>query len=180
MTCGVLVSRLKRSNVTAIELTTIRSEDMSEAFSDMGSWAHSSIQTNLAALLRNDERFKVLVELSLDVSQFGLTKKELKPDVCLYTKKKRVEPGRDILKMSEMPLLAIEILSPEQNILELSAKQNAYFALGIKSYWLVLPINETITVYSAPIRFESYSTKEAELVDEVMDIRLPMKEIFEL
>ncbi|MEN8220216.1 MAG: Uma2 family endonuclease [Pseudomonadota bacterium] len=159
--------------------------DFEEEDSDIGSWAHSSIQTNLAGLLRNDGRFRVLVELSLDVSQvdlsqFGLTKKELKPDVCLYTKKKRVEPGGDILRMSEMPSLAIEILSPKQNISELSAKQNAYFALGIKSYWLVLPINETITVYSAPNRFESYGTKEVELIDEVMDIRLPMKDIFEL
>jgi len=149
----------------------------------MGSWAHSTTQAALARLLANDGRFIVAVELSLDVSsidlsQFGLTQKEFKPDVCLYTKKKRVEPGDDILRMSEMPELAIEILSPEQNLTELSKKRLAYFALDVKSYWLVLPINETITVYSAPNRFKAFGT-DTEVVDKVMDIRLPIQEIFE-
>jgi Uma2 family endonuclease len=64
-----------------------------------------------------------LSELSLDVSQidlsqFGLkAKEELIPDVCLYTKDEpHPKRGEDILKMSKMPLLAIEILSTRQTI----------------------------------------------------------------
>ncbi|MEN8221169.1 MAG: hypothetical protein ABFS56_33425 [Pseudomonadota bacterium] len=52
--------------------------------------------------------------------------------------------------------------------------------LGVKSYWLVIPDNETITVYSAPNKFTTFDTKDAEVIDEVIDIRLPIKEIFEL
>ncbi|MEN8219971.1 MAG: Uma2 family endonuclease [Pseudomonadota bacterium] len=77
-----------------------------------------------------------------------------------------------------MPELAIEIISPEQNITELSKKRLAYFALDVKSYWLVLPINETITVYSAPNRFRAFGT-DTEVIDKVMNIRLPIQEIFE-
>ncbi|MEN8221266.1 MAG: Uma2 family endonuclease [Pseudomonadota bacterium] len=158
---------------------------INEEESDMGSWAHSSIQASLACLLRTDGRFNVLTELNLDVSQvdlsqFGIHKDEIKPDVCLYAKKKRVEPTRDLIRMLEYPLTAIEILSPKQNISELSAKLNAYFALGVKSYWLVLPMNESITVYSSPTQFELFGTKDTEVIDEVMDIRLPIKEIFDL
>ncbi|MEN8221168.1 MAG: hypothetical protein ABFS56_33420 [Pseudomonadota bacterium] len=73
----------------------------------MGSWAHSTIQSILAGLINKEGRFKAPVELSLDVSsidlsQFGITKKELKPDICLYTKKKRVEKGCDLVMMSEI------------------------------------------------------------------------------
>lgn len=151
----------------------------------MGSWAHSTIQSILAGLINKEGRFNAPVELSLDVSsidlsQFGIAEKEIEPDICLYTKKKRVEKGSDLVRMSEMPEVAIEILSPEQSITELSKKKLTYFALGVKSFWLVIPDNETITVYSAPNKFTTFDTKDAEVIDEVMDIRLPIKEIFEL
>ncbi len=69
----------------------------------------------------------------IDLTQFGLkAKKELIPDLCVYpniVKRKR----RDVLRMLEMPLLAIEVVSPQQGIEEILAKFDAYFALGVKS-----------------------------------------------
>ncbi|RKZ75044.1 MAG: hypothetical protein DRR19_29620 [Candidatus Parabeggiatoa sp. nov. 1] len=134
----------------------------------------------------NDKRFRVKVELSLDasqidLSQFGLkAKDEIIPDVCLYLKgERRTERGEDLLKMPEMPLLAIEILSPSQSVSSLVAKIKAYFALGVKSCWLVIPPTETVTVYSKPNEFTSFGAKNVEAIDEVMDIRLPIQEIFE-
>jgi Uma2 family endonuclease len=71
----------------------------------------------------------VFIELSLevsqiDLSQFGLkAKEELKPDICLYPKtEKSGFRKRDILKMSDMPLLAIEIISPKQGIDDILTK----------------------------------------------------------
>jgi Uma2 family endonuclease len=150
-----------------------------------GSLAHSTIQSMLAALLINDGRFIAPTELTLDISQVDLneyeleSKNELKPDVCLYEKKKRREPGEDVGRMVEMPLLVIEVLSPEQKISVLINKMKAYFALGVKSFWLVIPQNETVTIYSAPTKFAVFSTPDAEIVDEVLDIRLPIQKIFE-
>jgi hypothetical protein len=45
----------------------------------------------------------------IDLSQFGLkAKEELKPDLCLYQDRRELSLPDDILKMTEMPLLAKE------------------------------------------------------------------------
>ena len=151
----------------------------------MGSWNHSVTQSRIASLFSNDERFIVPVELSLDVSQidlsqFGLkVKEELIPDVCLYPKDvPHPKRGDDILKMSNMPLLVTEVLSPKQTIDEIMAKFKAYFALGVKSCWLVVPMNESVTVYSTPHQFRTFGTEAKEVVDDILDIRLPIERLF--
>ncbi|MEK8018834.1 MAG: hypothetical protein VSS75_018325 [Candidatus Parabeggiatoa sp.] len=53
-----------------------------------------------------------------------------------------------------------------------------YFALGVKSCWLVIPANEVITVYSAQGDFESFGSKDTEVIDDILDIRLPKPQIF--
>jgi len=151
----------------------------------MGSWNHSVTQSRVASLFSNDERFIVPVELSLDISQidlsqFGLkVKEELIPDVCLYPKDvPHPKRGDDILKMRDMPLLVTEVLSPKQSIDDIIAKFKAYFALGVKSCWLVVPANESVTVYSTPHQFRSFGTEAKEIVDDTLDIRLPIQKLF--
>ena len=56
-------------------------------------------------------------------------------------------------------------------------KFKAYFAMGIKTCWLVIPSTETVTVYTTPDSFHTYT--EGNVIDEVQDIVLPHKEIFE-
>ena len=155
---------------------------------NMGSVNHSLAQSQLTALFSNDKRFRTLVELSLDasqidLSQFGLkTKDELIPDICIYHKEnapRPMEKGRDLMKMSQMPSLVIEILSPKQTIHEIIAKFDAFFALGVKSCWLVIPATESITVYSAPNDFKTFGTEAAEIIDTNMDIHLTRENIFE-
>ncbi len=148
-----------------------------EEAKEMGSLNHGIAQANLTALFYNDERFRAITELSLDPSQIDLkqfgvkAKDELIPDICLY--------HRDIMKMTEMPIVALEILSPKQSIDEILAKFEAYFALSIKSCWLVAPSLETVTVYANMADYKSFGTHESEVIDEVMDIHLPIQKIFE-
>src|SRR4051812_7056180 len=99
----------------------------------MGSYNHSLVQGNLAYLVRKYSAYSAFVELSLDVStldkgKFSDVRDELKPDVCAYPKRSVMD--LDILVMSEMPLLVIEIVSPRQGLLEIVKKFQAYFALG--------------------------------------------------
>lgn len=154
----------------------------------MGSVNHSLAQSQLTALLSNDKRFRTLVELSLDasqidLSQFGLkTKDELIPDISIYHKEnvsRPMEKGRDLMKMPKMPSLVIEILSPTQTIPEITAKFDAFFALGVKSCWLVVPATESITVYSAPNDFKTFGTETVDIIDTNMDIHLTRENIFE-
>lgn len=169
------------------ELMEIEDEILEDEDQKMGSLNHSIVQAQITGLLLADERFRVMVELSLDVkqtdlSQFGIkAKEELKPDVCLYSKDK-IHPNesRDVLRMPEMPLLAIEVLSPRQGIDEILSKFHAYFALGIKSCWIVTPAFKSITVYSEPNDYKLFDVKgETEVVDETLDIHLSLKKVFD-
>ena len=153
---------------------------------EMGSFSHSFAQSQLTILLSEKQKFRAMVELSLDatqidLSQFGLkNQNELIPDISIYQRGgHRPKKGRDILKISEMPLLVIEILSPKQGLDDIIAKFEAYFALGVKSCWLVIPLNESITVYSAPEHFKTFGNENTEVIDEIMAIQLPIKEIFD-
>ncbi|OQY51398.1 MAG: hypothetical protein DRR08_11470 [Candidatus Parabeggiatoa sp. nov. 2] len=159
---------------------------------EMPSRNHSFVQTRIASLLFNDERFTPFVELSLDasqidLSQFGLkAKDELIPDVCVYPSSVGFNDDDDDLKMLDMPLLAIEIISPRQGISDIIAKFKAYFALGVKSCWLITPAIKAATIYSQPNRFKTFSMDTAEvdtevnieIIDKAMDIHLPIHKLF--
>jgi len=155
-----------------------------EEFTSMGSINHSIVQAKITGMLLNDDRFTPAVELSLDVSQIDLTqfklkvKEELKPDISLYQGRRELESPDDILKMTEMPLLVIEVLSPKQTIDEILAKFKAYFALGIKSCWLVTPAIRAIAIYSQPSTFITFGMNDTEMVDKVVDIHLPIQKVF--
>jgi len=159
-------------------------EDEVDKEVEMGSYNHSWVQAALTSLLWNDERFTILTELSLDISQYDLTqysvkaKDELKPDICAYPSENGFQEF-DIIKMTNMPLLAIEILSPSQGTKELKDKVRAYFDLGVKSCWLVIPDVQLITVYAKPGQFKNFDVQhDTEVVDEVMDIHLPIAKVF--
>lgn len=155
---------------------------------DMGSYNHSLVQAQLSALLLSqDSRFSVFIELNLDsgqidLNQFGLkAKEELKPDICLYPRaeKNAKVKKRDIIRMSDMPLLAIEVVSPKQSVDEIIAKFEAYFTLGIKSCWLIIPTMEAVDVYSQFEQHKIFERNDTEVIDEKLDIRLPIQKIFE-
>jgi Uma2 family endonuclease len=152
----------------------------------MGSVNHSSAQTQITGLLFNDERFTTFIELSLDASQIDLSqfeiksKNELIPDISVYEDTPLApDPLDDILRVSQIPNLAIEVLSPKQMISEILGKFKAYFALGVKSCWLVVPALKTVTVYSKD-HFKTFDVNDTEFFDEVMDIRLPIQQIFRI
>jgi len=155
-----------------------------EAKLEMGSLNHSLAQARLTALLSHYDNFTTLVELSLDTSQIDLNlfhlraKDELKPDICLYPGHLGYSEESDILKMSEMPWLAIEVISPKQGFEDILSKFRAYFALGVKSCWLIMPAIKSIAVYSLPTWFKTFSMKDDEVIDDVLEIHLPLQKIF--
>lgn len=164
------------------EQDLIHNEEVApEELAELGSLNHSYLQTKLAVLFFTLEEYTALTELSLDVS--GLEDDELrrkykdsiKPDVSVYSRR-TLDLTEDILKMAEMPLLAIEILSPMQGVQSLIEKVHVYFALGVRSCWIVYPYGRAITVYKSPKDFTSYSA--GDVVDEVLNLHLPLAEIF--
>jgi len=74
--------------------------------------------------------------------------------------------------------LVIEVLSPKQTIDDILAKFKAYFTLGIKSCWLVTPAIRAIAIYSQPSNFKTFGMNDTEVIDEIMDIHLPIQKVF--
>ncbi|MCB0062139.1 MAG: Uma2 family endonuclease [Caldilineaceae bacterium] len=161
------------------ELTLFREEALQE-FDDIGSFNHSTVQANLAYLLKRIGKYTISVELSLDSSALDKkafdVKDELIPDICVYPKRQLVKSD-DILKMAEMPLTAIEVLSFRQFPSTLIDKFKAYFALGIESCWLVDPVTQTVHVYTAIDQWRSFSLED-EIVDDLLGVRFPVAEVF--
>lgn len=138
----------------------------------MGSYNHSGVQAKLAGLLIGLGHYSVFTELSLDID-----KMEYKPDISVYPKRGLSKP-RDIIRMTDMPLLAIEILSSRQAMDELIDKFEIYFNAGVKSCWLVEPAIEAITVYASLLDYQTYGA--GELHDRTLGISLPIATIFDI
>lgn len=138
----------------------------------MGSRNHSYVQANLIVALDKLEHFAVYSELSLEIN--GL---EYKPDVCIYELNQGVESFLDdIIRMQDMPLLAIEILSPRQFSQIIIDKFKAYFKAGIQSCWLVIPNAKTILVYNDLETIIPFSS--GILTDPKLQISIPLQTIF--
>lgn len=159
---------------------TLEWTDEYESIDDMGAFNHSVIQGNLAHLFKRLGDFTVPVELSLDSSSLDksrfLVGNEMKPDICIYAKRGLSKP-KDILRMTEMPLLVVEFVSPRQALQDILDKFEAYFELGVHSCWLVEPIQEIISVYSSLDEHDVFV--QGEVIDKKLQIQLPIAEIFE-
>ena len=135
---------------------------------------HGVVQGNLIFLLKSKTkaRFTIASELSLDLAEWPSV-----PDISIFPKRP-YDAKNDIIKMPEPPLCAIEILSPTQSLDDLIIKGVSYFGHGVKSCWIVLPALKNIYVFSNADDYEIYRATEI-LKDPVLDISLPLLEVFE-
>ena len=134
---------------------------------------HSIIQGRLLSRLDRayDERFTILPEINL-----SLPTRERVPDLAIYPPLS-FDPANNDIRMTQLPLCAVEILSEMQNLNELMAKCNEYFTAGIPSYWLVLPTLRSIYVFHSLDDYKVFSHKDR-LVDTVLNVELDLGEIF--
>jgi len=156
-----------------MEAVQVQSEYEIERGKPTPSRNHAYIQSRIIKLLdrKYADSYEGISELSLLVEG-----KERVPDILIY-KNFEFRPGNDEVKVSEMPLAVVEILSPKQNLGDLIAKSYLYFEAGVKSYWLVLPDLTTIYIFSAPNEYEAF-VKKGILKDTQLDIELSLEDIF--
>ena len=136
----------------------------------MLSYNHGYIQVNLAVALHKLNKYSIVSAVTVEIDD-----KSYIPDILIYPKRP-IDLVHDVIQMTEMPLLAIEILSPTQGTKEIADKFELYFNAGIQSCWLVVPLIASITVYSSITQANTFSN--AEVADEVLDIRIPLPGIF--
>lgn len=162
-------------------MTTVFLEEELEDIDKVGSFNHGYVQMRVGSLFEQSGKYTPVSELTLDVRNVDLSRfdirsrEEIKPDISLYPKRGLSRP-RDILRMNEMPLLAVEIVSPKQGLYDLVEKIKVYFELGINSCWLIEPTINAVTVYASSDEWETYT--RGEIIDPVLEIRLTVEEIF--
>ena len=107
----------------------------------MPSFNHSYVCSQiLRQLFANPEIFP-MTELTLDIGN-GMT-----PDISVYSAD-MIRPNlfRDISKFPQMPMLAIEIISANQNIQDLLEKAGSLIDAGVKMVWTIEPFTRTVFI----------------------------------
>ncbi len=103
---------------------------------NVGKWDHARIQALLGAWFYNHEHeWNVIVATELRV-QVSPTRIRI-PDVCL------VSNGPQPSVLVDPPLLAVEILSPDDTYAEMTQRCKDYIGMGVRTLWIVDPTNRT-------------------------------------
>jgi Uma2 family endonuclease len=105
---------------------------------NVGEYFHSRLQFLIARVLgarERERRFRVFTELRVRVSD---EPRYRIPDICVKALPHTVTP------ILERPDLAIEVLSPDDEVGETLTKIGDYLASGIPHIWLVDPYKRTL------------------------------------
>jgi Uma2 family endonuclease len=134
-----------------------------------GLFDHANLMGGVAAYLLGQyprSRFMTVIAQRVRVSATRIRV----PDVCIARAQK---PMPQIFRTP--PLIAIEILSPEDRVGRMRQKIDDYLAFGVPNVWLIDPQERRAFVYTAEGSVES-----ADLVLRAHDceIVLPLPEIF--
>lgn len=135
------------------EITTEETDD------EMTTYNHSYICLEILTQIIPNKAFKPLPELTLDID------KGIKPDISVYPKELAPQPDffTDITRYNKMPVLAIEVISPSQNIQDLLEKSKNLVSAGVKTVWTIEPFSKTIFVTTnAGIQIFHNTTVESE------------------
>ncbi len=97
------------------------------------------------------------------------------PDVSVY-RKQIPTPISEQVAEEIPPLLAIEIISPGQTMIDMVLKCQAMIASGVQECWIVEPANETVTVCRAEHRFALHAGEM--LTNDLLKEPLRVDDIF--
>ncbi len=121
----------------------------------MPSLNHARIQSSLIRHLANaySEEYDILSELTID---FPI--KSAVPDVSIYPITE-ADWQNDVIKRAEIPLLAIEILSPRQVFDDIMDKiKKIYFPAGMSSVWVVLPSAQSVMIFTPNAKPKTFNS----------------------
>ena len=119
----------------------MQEQEDEEQVEKMPSLNHSYVCAQMMKQLLQNDALQPLPELTLDIDK-GLT-----PDISVFPKA-NIQPDffTDVLKVQQLPLLAIEIVSSSQSIQTILDKANLLVKAGVKTVWAVEPYGRSIFV----------------------------------
>lgn len=150
------------------------SEYEQERGKPMPSKFHSLVQINIGTALKMRYRktHSIHSELSLNLGDRPAT-----PDVSVYLKSD-ISLERDEIKMTQPPLLIIEILSPTQAQQEVADKIEVLLGSGVKAAWLVQPTINAVSVFLPAQKPKTFT--EGIISDGATGIELSIDDIFNM
>ena len=136
---------------------------------NVGEFEHANLQLEIGMYLRSSYRQSGLVVVVEQRVQVAPTRFRV-PDVCV---KAGGGPVEQIFHTP--PLVAIEILSPEDRVTAMQKHVGDYLTFGIRYVWVIDPQERTAIVHT---RTGSYQSQDLILRTENPEIVLPLPEIF--
>ncbi|MEO6685992.1 MAG: Uma2 family endonuclease, partial [Dyadobacter sp.] len=108
--------------------------------------------------------------------ELELSNGRAKPDISIF-QNLVFNWEEDIIRYTEPPITAIEILSPTQAYDSLTAKiRKIYFPSGVKSAWIIMPSVKALQLF-LPDNSVQYFT-ETDFKDPATEISLNLKMLF--
>ncbi|SFE93914.1 Uma2 family endonuclease [Thermoflexibacter ruber] len=141
---------------------------------DMPSLYHSVVQSNLAALfyIGYGTEYRALTQPTLLLNDW-----ESEPDLAIFPKRP-LNWVLDEIRITEIPLCIIEIISPRQGTQEIKEKFVKYFEAGVPSCWLINPLMETVQIYSSDWQHKSFSKEHTYIQDSSINVSIEFAKIF--
>jgi Uma2 family endonuclease len=133
---------------------------------------HGTVQAELSRTLLNkyDTQYSIVSELTIQFPDQRIT-----PDLSVYPLRP-TNWDNDEIVVTELPLLAIEILSPKQGLYDVEEKVKEMLKAGVKSAWVVLPSLRTIVIYESGK--DAHVITAGEVRDNATGISVTSEEIF--
>jgi len=154
-------------DLRAVEITEIETP-----LEETMSLNHSRLTYRLSVLLSvYDAQFDIMPELELE-----LPGGRAKPDISIF-QNLVFNWEEDIIRYTEPPITAIEILSPTQAYDALTGKiRKIYFPSGVQSAWIIIPSVKALQLF-LPDHSVQYFT-DVTFTDSVTNIELDLKMVF--
>lgn len=122
----------------------------------MPSELHQDIVFLLAVLLKDFARPRNLGKVVISPMKIKLWEGKFRePDVLFMLRENYYKRGNNFWQGAD---LVMEVVSPDDPKRDTEVKRVEYAKAGIAEYWLVNPINKTITVFTLPKDAEAYET----------------------
>ena len=140
-------------------------------------FTHAEIQKQVVMQFRESLQtgFQALLPVTFQGQQTCYT-----PDVVVYPKRTtpRDKARREYRVEQAAPLLAIEIISPDQTMFAMVQKCEEMLESGVEECWILEPANDTITVCRKDTQFVRHRGESLEYrlctrpltVDEIFDV----------
>ncbi len=154
-------------------LEIVKSDYELERGKPMPTWNHALLQKRIMYQVEGRYEGTYYVMPELNVSILG---ERLIPDLAVFAGSDSFL-AHDKTTMTELPLIAVEILSPSQHVSELVEKARQYLQAGVKSCWIVVPEFMQIVVTTQVGNYQSFNRHDT-LVDPATGIELELAPLF--